>query len=272
MNWPSLDEFAEVRRLLPVVAAVLFVGALALPMWVIHVHAVQYPNQVLDVRLFAYPHLTGDYEEMAALNKYVGFYYPDPVYWTPNWPVKEAAIDVPEWSLGPVAFVGVGLLSLFVALAPTTEKLKRGLRWQLVGTVAVFTVMLADIQYRLYQAGHSLDPNAPMIGVSGFTPPIWGKYEVANLTTYSRLGPGAYAAMVAVGLLAVAFRYRNTDLRIDQLPDRLRGVPGELRDRLGRSGRSGRDPADKRRERTDDGTDADAPTRTDPDGPTPRGR
>lgn len=204
-------------------AAVLFVTALLFPMWVIHVHAVQYPDQILHVKLYAYPHLEGDYWEMAELNQYVGFYYPDPVYWTPNFKVRDAAIDVPEWSLGPVAFVVVAALSIFVAIAPTAEKLKRGLKWQLVGTVTVFTVMLADIQYRLYQAGHSLDPNAPMIGVEGFTPPIWGKYEVANLTTYSRLGIGAYMSILAVGLLVVAYRYRDTQVGIGDVPGLVTG-------------------------------------------------
>lgn len=230
MNWPTREEFTEVRRLLPVVAAVLFVGALAVPMWVINVHAVQYPNQVLRVHLYAYPHLTGNYAELATLNHYVGFYYPDPVYLTPNYEVHPRAVDVPEWSLGPLAFVAVAALSLFVALAPTVEKLKRGLKWQLAGTLTVFGVMLADIQYRLYQTGHSLDPGAPVMGVDPFTPPLWGTYEVANLTTYSRLGPGAYLSMVAIGLLVVAYRYRNTGITFGDAPGlvlaRLRGETG----------------------------------------------
>jgi len=223
MNWPTRAEFAEVRRLLPVVAAVLFVAALALPMWVIKVHAAQYPDQVLRVHLYAYPRLAGDYGEMAALNHYVGFYYPDPVFWPPNYEVHSRAVDVPEWSLGPLAFVAVGALSLFVAFAPSVSKLKRGLKYQLAGTVAVFGVMVADIQYRLYQTGHSLDPDAPVMGVDPFTPPLWGTYEVANLTTYSRLGPGAYLSVIAIGLLVVAFRYRDTDLTVNEVPSRVAG-------------------------------------------------
>ncbi|WP_321112411.1 hypothetical protein [Halorussus salinisoli] len=255
MNWPTREEFTEVRRLLPVIAAVLFVGALALPMWVINVHAAQYPDQVLRVHLYAYPHLTGDYAEMATLNHYVGFYYPDPVYWTPNYEVHPRAVDVPEWSVGPLAFVGVGLLSLFVALAPTTEKLKRGLKWQLAGTVTVFGVMIADIQYRLYQTGHSLDPGAPVMGVDPFTPPLWGTYEVANLTTYSRLGPGAYLSIVAVGLLVVAFRFRNTDVRVHRLPDRFRDRLGRFRRKSGRRRRGG---TDENRGGTDETPEAEA--------------
>ncbi|QIO22164.1 hypothetical protein [Haloarcula sp. JP-L23] len=231
MQRPTLDDFREVRRGLPVVAAVLFVAALAFPMWRISVQAVQYPNTVLHVQLYAYPHLTGDFTEMARLNHYIGFYYPDPVFVEPNFPVQERAIDVPEWSLGPVAFVAVSLLSVFVAVAPTTEKLKRGLTYQFVGTVAVFGVLVADIQYRLWQAGHTLDPDAPVMGVSGFTPPLWGRYSVANITSVSRFGLGAYMAMVAVGLLAVAFSYRDEPVTVRELPGRVRGRIERLLDR-----------------------------------------
>ena len=240
MQRPTFDDFREIRRGLPVIAALLFVAALAFPMWRISVDAVQYPSTTLHVSLYAYPHLTGDFIEMARLNHYVGFYFPDPVLLEPNFPVEENAIDVPEWSLGPVAFVGVSLLSVFVAVAPTTEKLKRGLKYQFGGTVLVFTVMLADIQYRLWQAGHTLDPSAPVMGVEGFTPPLWGQYQVANITSVSRFGLGAYMAATAVGLLAVGYYYRNESVSFGDLPARLRsgltGLPDAVRDRLGRDG------------------------------------
>jgi len=234
MNWPSLEDFAQVRRALPAVAAALFVAALLFPMWVIDVSAVQYPGEVLQLKLYAYPKITGDYVEMHRLNKYIGFYYPDPVYWQPNFEVHPRAIDVPEWSFGWLAFVGVAATGVFVALAPTVSKLKRGLKWQLIGTVSVFAVMLADIQYRLYQAGHTLDPDAPVLGVDPFTPPIWGRYEVANITSQSRFGAGVYMSIVAIGLLVVAYHYRDTDAPVAQLPELLRRDLGRLRRRLRR--------------------------------------
>lgn len=237
MQRPTLDDFREIRRLLPIVAALLFVTALAFPMWRISVDAVQYPNTTLNLSLYAYPHLTGDFTEMARLNHYIGFYFPDPVFVEPNYPVQEGAIKVPEWALGPVAFIGVSLLSVFVAIAPTTDKLKRGLKYQFAGTVLVFTVMLADIQFRLWQAGHTLDPGAPVMGVDGFTPPIWGEYQVANITSVSRFGLGAFMAATAVGLLAVAYYYRDEPVTFGELPARLRArlgnLPEAVRDRDG---------------------------------------
>lgn len=242
---PTLDEFAQLRRGLPVVAAVLLLGALLLPMWVINVHAVQYPNEVLQLRLYAYPRIAGDYAEMAALNHYIGFYYPDPVFIDPNYEVHPRAIDVPEWSFGPLAFIAVAGAGLFVALAPTVAKLKRGLKWQLIGSVTVFTVMLVDIQYRLYQAGHSLDPDAPVMGVEGFTPPLWGRYEVANITSYSRFGPGVYLTVLAIGLLVVAYRYRDSDATIGDFSELLRGAAARYRSSDGRED-APTDPASER--------------------------
>ncbi|MGB9960732.1 hypothetical protein ACOZ32_00740 (plasmid) [Halobacterium sp. MBLA0001] len=219
MNYelPARSAFLELRRGLPVVAAVLFVVALLFPMWIIQMDAVQYPSTTLELHLYAYPRIAGDYAEIANLNKYIGFYYPDPVYWQPNYAPHDYAVDVPEWSFGPLAFVAVSACSAFVALAPNTRKLKRGLLAQLVGTMTVFGVMLADIQYRLYQAGHTLDPDAPVMGVDGFMPPLWGSYEVANITSYSRFGLGAYLSMLAVALLVVALYYRDHPTTVGDL-------------------------------------------------------
>ncbi len=235
MERPQRSQFGEIRRLLPLVAAALLVAALLFPMWHIRMDAVQYPTETLTLGLYAYPRISGDYVEIARLNHYVGFYYPDPVFWPPNYEPHPDAIDVPEWSFGPLAFVGVAATSLFVAVAPTARKLRRGLTAQLVGSVLVFSILLADIQYRLYQAGHTLDPDAPVMGVDPFTPPLWGKYAVANITSYSRFGVGAYLTVAAIGLLVVAWLARDSTATLGDLPRILRGLPERLRERFGRT-------------------------------------
>lgn len=250
MRRPSTTEFAQLRRLLPLVAAAALLGALAFPMWSIEMHAVQYPNEPLNLGLYAYPKVTGDYVEIHRLNKYIGFYYPDPVYWAPNYDPHPYAIDVPEWSLGPLAFVGVAATGVFVALAPTASKLRRGLTAQLIGAFAVFGGMLADIQFRLYQAGHTLDPEAPVMGVEPFTPPLLGSYSVANITSYSRFGAGAYLSVFAIGLLVVAFLARDSTATVRDVPGLVRDGPNRIRTRLTRG------------ERTDARTDARADAET----------
>ena len=227
--WSSLTRSGELRRALPLIASGLLLVALALPMWRIILTAPQYPNQELVVELYAYPRLSGDYLEIQTLNQYVGFYYPDPVFVEPNYEVHDRAIAAPEWVLGPVAFVGVAATGVFVALAPTIRKLKLGLTCQLVGTLALFGGMFAIIQYRLHQAGHSLDPNAPLRGVEGFTPPLLGTYEVANISGYAWFGPGGYLTVLALSLLVAAFLLRDSDSTFRNLPRLLREVPSKLR-------------------------------------------
>lgn len=236
----SAARLTELRRLLPLAAAVLFVAALLFPMWRITLQAPQYPDDLV-VELFAYPRVAGDYAEVARLNQYVGFYYPDPVFMDPNYPVHENAIPVPEWTFGPLAFIGVALTGVFVALAPTERKLKLGLTAQLVGTIAVFAGMFAIIQYRLHQAGHTLDPNAPLGGVDGFTPPVIGSYEVANINGFAWIGIGGEMAMAAVGLLIVAYFLRDTDATIRDSPELIAQIPQAVSTRIrGVSDRLGR--------------------------------
>lgn len=221
-----IRRFAELRRALPIVAAGLLVVSVVLPAWRIVLTAPQYRDPLI-VDLYAYPRLGGDFEEVQLLNSYVGFHYPDPVLIEPNFAVHEAAIAVPEWTVGPVAFLLMAATGLFVAIAPTERKLKLGLTGQLVGTIVALVGMFAIIQYRLHQAGHSLDPNAPMTGYDGFTPPVLGSYEIANISGYATVGPGGYLVGIAVGLLVVAFLLRNS-------PATPRDVPAVVRIGIGR--------------------------------------
>lgn len=243
-----LAKFAEIRRALPLVAAALLLVALLLPMWRITLEAAQYPGKALVVEVYAYPRLEGDVWEVAALNRYVGFYYPDPVYFEPNYEVHENAIAVPEWSFGPLPFVAVAATGVFVALAPTVRKLKLGLTAQLAGTVTLFVGMFAIIQYRLHQAGHSLDPDAPLRGTEPFTPPVLGPYEVANITGFAWFAAGGYLTVLALALLVAAYLCRDSEATVDDLPALLRGMPGRIREEVANRRRgpaTGGDEADR---------------------------
>ena len=227
-----LHDFTEIRRALPLVAAALLLIAVLLPMWRITLEAPQYPEG-LFVEMYAYPRLEGDVAETQALNRYVGFYYPDPVFLEPNYEVNPNAIEVPEWSFGPLAFIALAGAGVFVALAPTVRKLKLGLTSQLVGTAAAFVAMFGLIQYRLYQAGHSLDPDAPMRGVDSFTPPMLGYYEIANISGLAWFGPGGYLTIVAFLLLVGAFICRDSTATVGEIPRLLRHSLTRIRRRFG---------------------------------------
>lgn len=227
-----VKRFGELRRLLPVIASVLLIAALLVPVWRITLTAPQYPGETLLIELFAYPRIGGDYLEVQKLNSYVGFYYPDPVYVDPNYAVHDRAIATPEWIVGPLVFVGLALTGAFVAIAPSVRKLKQGLTAQLVGTAGVFTFMFAFIQYRLYQAGHALDPGAPLSGVEAFTPPLLGSYEVANISGFAWFGPGGYLTTVAFLLLVVAFVLRDSTARVADIPSLGRRLFERFQERL----------------------------------------
>lgn len=227
----KVRQFAELRRALPLAAAALLITSIFLPAWRIILTAPQYRDP-LTVYLYVYPRLGGDYEEVQLLNSYVGFHYPDPVFVTPNFQVHEAAIAVPEWTFGPLAFIAVAAAGVFVALAPTERKLRLGLTCQLIGTVVALTGMFVIIQFRLHQAGHSLDPNAPMSFYDGFTPPVFGSYEIANISGFATIGPGGYLVGTAVGLLVLAFLLRNNPATITETPTLVRATGGRLRRRL----------------------------------------
>ncbi|MFP9190230.1 hypothetical protein [Natronosalvus vescus] len=228
------SRLTELRRALPLIAAALLLLAIALPMWRITLTAPQYPGRALPVELYAYPRLGGEYAEVQLLNRYVGFYFPDPVFLDPNYEVHEKAVAVPEWSIGPLPFIAVAAAGVFVALAPTARKLKLGLTCQLIGTIAVFAGMFAIIQYRLHQVGHSLDPDAPLRGVEGFTPPVLGPYEIANISGNAWFGPGGYLTIAAIGLLVVAFLLRDSEATLRDAPELVRSSLERLRRRLRR--------------------------------------
>lgn len=229
----SLTRFKELRRALTLAASGLLVASLALPVWRITLEAPQYPDG-LFVEMYAYPRMGGDYGEVNALNRYVGFYYPDPVYIDPHFPVHELSVQTPEWLLGPVVFLGLAALCAFVAAAPNDRKLKLGIKSLLAGTVALLLGMFAWIQFRLYQAGHSLDPDAPLRGVDSFTPPVLGSYEVANISGFAWFGPGAYLTILAVALLGGAYLLRDSDAEVGDTPALLRELSDGVSERIDR--------------------------------------
>jgi len=266
-------RLTELRRVLPVVAAALFVLALTVPVWRITLTAPQYVDDLV-VELYARPQIGGDWEEVRRLNKYVGFYYPDPVYVDPNYEVHEKAIDVPEWVLGPVVFIGLAIASAFVAVLPS-DKISRGLTALFAGSVAIFGAMGAVIQYRLYQAGHSLDPAAPLNGVEGFTPPLLGSYEVANISGTAWLGPGGYMIVGGIGLVAIAFGFRDSPATLTDVPALVRAGWSRVWSRIrrretdnGAAARTGGRRATPENV-TDDESTANEHRRTPPDGGSP---
>lgn len=170
-----------VRVALGLVAGALVVSSLFLPLWQARLEAPQYPGGLTVV---AYgDEVAGDVEEVDILNHYVGMRAFNPE-------------DVTEMALWPLA-VGVGLAAVVVATLA-------GRRWP--GRLARFGLwmlpigVLVDIQFRLYQYGHDLDPGAAL-RIPEFTPLVVGPTKVWNFVTWSRPGMGLVAIAAGAALL-----------------------------------------------------------------------
>lgn len=158
-------------------AALLLLASLALPLWEAELQAPQYPGGLLMQASGG--RVSGDVEEINLLNHYVGMR-----------PFR--AEDVPELGLwGAAVLLGLGL----VAVATVARR-----RWLRVaakaGLFAIPVGVLADIQWRLWQYGHDLNPDAAL-RVGEFTPHVLGRTKVWNFNTLARPGLGLLAVLAA---------------------------------------------------------------------------
>ena len=128
-----------------------------LPLWQMTMRAPQYPK---GLRLYAYgTGMDGDLSELNILNHYIGMP-----------PIEAPAL---ETSMFPI---GIGLLVVLCLAAPA----HRGCAALAVAAAALMPiVILADLQWRLYEFGHSLNPTAP-IRLKPFTPLVIGQTQWAT--------------------------------------------------------------------------------------------
>ncbi len=167
-------------------ACALLAGALVLPLWRMELVAPQYPEGLV-MRAYGYKFAEDpashydDVREINGLNHYIGM--------KPIKEVTEMRLFVP----GVAALIAGTLLLPFVA-------------WQRVWfrrlIVAGFWTMplffIADLQYWLYNYGHTLDPDAAL-DMDPFTPKVFGETRVWNFHSQTGFEAGFYL-MVAAAL------------------------------------------------------------------------
>jgi len=170
---------ALVRIALGFAAVALLLLAARLPIWRALFSAPQYPE---GLRIAAYGNrVEGDLGEINELSHYIGM----PPF---NF------VGMPEMRLWPlVVFVGI----VVAVLAIVTRR-----RWvRRLACAAIWLIpvgALADVQFRLWQVGHSLDPLSP-IRVSPFTPRVVGPTTLMNFTVFALPG----TALLFISLAAV---------------------------------------------------------------------
>ena len=149
-----------------------------LPLWTMTMKAPQYPK---GLRLYAYgTHMAGDVSELNILNHYIGMpALETPALETTMFPIAIAAL-VLVCLLSPINRVFRTLAILAVSVAPLA--------------------ILADLQWRLYEFGHTLNPEAP-IRLKPFTPLVVGSTTMGNFTSWGMPSSGVWCLLAAAALL-----------------------------------------------------------------------
>lgn len=170
------------RIALGLAAAALVLLSWRLPIWQARLSAPQYP-QGLSLTATGFE-VTGDIAEINELNHYVGMKAFD-------------SADAPEMRLWTptiaLALVGVGLSQALPRRHPLGRLARLGL-W------AIPVGALLDVQFRLYQYGHSVQPDAA-IRLEPFTPLVVGPTKVLNFTTWAYPGEALWLLAGAAFLL-----------------------------------------------------------------------
>ena len=167
-----------------VLAAALAALSTQLPLWSMTMKAPQYPR---GLHLYAYGSaLAGDVHEINILNHYIGMP-----------PLEAPAL---ETALFPY---GIAALVLACLLSPLHKWLRR---LAIGATVAAPMVMLGDLQWRLYDFGHSLNPTAP-IRLKPFTPLVVGETAMGNFVSTGTVSWGVACIAAAAVVLWLAGRF-----------------------------------------------------------------
>ena len=183
-------------------AASLVAVAGWLPLWSLEMEAPQYPK---GLHLYAYgTGMTGDLRELNILNHYIGMP-----------PIEAPAFETSMFPIGIAILIGLCLLS----------PLNRWVRLLAVcGTAATPVAVLADLQWRLYAFGHSLNPSAP-IRLKPFTPLVIGETEMGNFESSGMVSWGFVSLTLAALLLLLSRRI--ADRWLTQTPVAIRRA-GEI--------------------------------------------
>jgi nitrous oxidase accessory protein len=184
-----------------VAAAALAAWSSQLPLWQMTMRAPQYPK---GLRLYAFgTRMEGDLSELNILNHYIGM----------------PAVEAPalETSMFPI---GIGLLVVLCLAAPAHVWLRR----TAVAAAALMPIgILADLQWRLYEFGHTLNPTAP-IRLKPFTPLVIGQTQMGNFVSTAMISWGVVCLLGAALLLWAGGRFGGRYDSARRVPDARRAA------------------------------------------------
>jgi len=196
-----------IRSVAAIAAAALVALGSQLPLWSMEMRAPQYPK---GLHLHAYgTGMTGDLSELNILNHYIGM----------------PPIEAPAFETAVFPY-GIAVLVVLCLLSPLHRWLRR---LAVFATLATPVIILADLQYRLYVFGHTLDPKAP-IRPKPFTPLVIGESTMGNFETHGMVAWGV-VCIVAAGLLLLAggrLSRRWESTRVGAVPGRASALAAAL--------------------------------------------
>jgi nitrous oxidase accessory protein len=182
-------------------AAGLVAWSTQLPLWQMTMRAPQYPK---GLRLYAFgTRMQGDLSELNILNHYIGM----------------PAVEAPalETSMFPI---GIALLVALCLASPVHPWLRR----TAVAASALMPIgILADLQWRLYEFGHALNPTAP-IRLKPFTPLVIGQTQMGNFVSRAMISWGVVCLIGATLLLWAGGRVSARYDAVRRLPDARRAA------------------------------------------------
>jgi len=186
-----------------VAAMLVLLLSLFFPYWVLKLEAPQFPKGLtvsayIDRLEGEIDPVTGsdDLQQLDELNHYVGMP-----------PLADGApLERSVAVIAIVVFAGLLLAAVYIH--------SRFVVLFVLPTLLFPIVFLADLQYWLWNYGHSLDPRAPLSSAVGeFTPHLFGPSEIAQFDTMALPGPGLILAVVASVLGAVGLWFHRKAYR-----------------------------------------------------------
>src|SRR5690606_26548480 len=170
------------HRAILIISGMALFAVSALPIWRIELIAPQYPEG-LEMFIYSYK-LGGQVEIINGLNHYIGM-------------KVLHADDFIEFTVLPYLIAIYGFFFIVVGLLG-----RRKFVYMLMGAFILFGIVaMADFYRWLYDYGHNLDPNAPII-VPGmaYQPPLIGSKQLLNFLAFSIPDTGGWI-FIGVGLL-----------------------------------------------------------------------
>ncbi|NGF54960.1 hypothetical protein G5B00_00425 [Parapedobacter sp. SGR-10] len=176
------SPISSTNRLLLILCSIALLAVIFLPIWRIELDAAQYPEG-LELQIYSNK-LAGQVDIINGLNHYIGM-------------KTLHADDFIEFTVLPYIIGFFVLAFLGVALSR-----KRKFVYVLFGAFLLFGIVaMVDFYRWLYNYGHDLDPNAPII-VPGmaYQPPLIGFKQLLNFGAFSIPDLGGWM-FIAVGVI-----------------------------------------------------------------------